>query len=293
MFLVTGAAGSIGRRAVRLLRERDIAVRAFVRLSSRYNELETCGAEIFVGDLRRDRDIRKACRGIRQIVSTHGSGRDVEEVDYRANIELIDAACEAGVEHFTFISVLGADRGYEDAPVFKAKREVEKYLRASGLNHTILQPSGLASSLLPLAKRFEQTGIYVLVGNAQHRTSIVSTDDLAQMAVNSATCAAARNQTFRVGGPDILKRADIPRLFGHLFQKEPFTIDVSLPIFDGLRGGLGLLDAELARDLGTFRTLLADEFFCTAEEIKLLESAYGLQLESVGAFLRRYIEVTN
>ncbi|MHC5831176.1 MAG: NAD(P)H-binding protein, partial [Nostoc sp.] len=40
MFLVTGATGGIGRRVVRLLRQREQSVRAFVRLNSRYSELE-------------------------------------------------------------------------------------------------------------------------------------------------------------------------------------------------------------------------------------------------------------
>lgn len=293
MFLVTGAAGSIGRRIVRLLRDREEAVRAFVRLSSRYDELEARGADIFIGDLRRDRDIRKACRGVRYVISTHGGDRNAQEIDYRANIELIDAACEAGAEHFTFISVLGADRGYEDAPTFKAKREVEKYLRASEIGHTILQPSGLASSLLPLAERFEQTGIYLLIGEAEHRTSIVSTDDLAKIAVASIACEAAKNQTFPVGGPDILKRGDIPRLFSRLFRREPLLVNIPLPIFDSARGVLNLLDSELARDLGTFRALLADEFFCTREQVETVESTFGLQLESVEAFLRRYVDIAD
>ncbi|MBD1941977.1 NAD(P)H-binding protein, partial [Coleofasciculus sp. FACHB-712] len=64
MFLVTGATGGLGRRIVRLLREREMPVRAFVRLTSRYSELEHRGAEIFIGDLQRDKDIEKACQGV-------------------------------------------------------------------------------------------------------------------------------------------------------------------------------------------------------------------------------------
>src|ERR671916_1506784 len=173
MYLVTGATGGIGRRVVRLLRERDLPVRAFVRLSSRYGQLENRGAEIFIGDLQQERDIQKACKGVQYIISTHGSGGDAKALDYRANIELIDQAKENGVQHFVFISVLGADRGYEDAQVFKAKREVEKYLQASGLTYTILRPSGFASNLIPLAERFRQTGVYLLNGDPKNRTSIV------------------------------------------------------------------------------------------------------------------------
>jgi uncharacterized protein YbjT (DUF2867 family) len=293
MFLVTGATGSLGRRIVRLLREREMTVRAFVRLSSRYSELDDRGAEIFIGDLREDRDIAKATRGVRYIISSHGSDGNAPALDYRANIELIDRARENGAEHFVFISVLGCDRGYEDAPTFKAKREVEKYLVASGLNYTILRPSGFANNLLPLAERFRETGIYLLVGDPQHRSSIVSTDDLAQIAADSVTLAAAKNQILPVGGPDILKREDIPRIFARLFQREPIILNPPLLAFDLLRGGIGLIDPQTQRSLGTLRTLLANEFFCTTAEIANLEAIYNLKLESLERFLQRYLGTGN
>ena len=289
MYLVTGATGGVGRRIVRLLRERDLPVRAFVRLTSRYGELENRGAEIFIGDLQQDRDIQKACQGVQYIISTHGSGGDAQALDYRANIELIDRAKENGVQHFVFISVLGADRGYEDAPVFKAKRAVEKYLQASGLNYTILRPAGLASNLIPLAEQFRQTGIYLLNGDPQNRTSIVSTDDLAQIAVDSVPVAGARNQIFPVGGPDVLKREDIPHIFGRIFNQEPIIINPPLFVFDGLRSVVGLLNPQAQKGFGTLRTLLANEFFCTPDEIANLESIYNLKLESLESFLRRYL----
>ncbi|MEG3436663.1 SDR family oxidoreductase [Pannus brasiliensis CCIBt3594] len=289
MFLVTGATGSLGRRIVRLLRQENSAVRAFVRLFSNYRELEESGAEIFIGDLTDDRDIAKAVRGVDYIISAHGSGNDTVALDYRANIELIDRAKENGVKHFVYLSVLGVDRYNEDAPVFKAKREVEKYLIASGLPHTILRPSGFSNNLLPLAERFRETGIYLLVGEESHRSSIVSTDDLARIAAESVRVEKARDQILAIGGPDILTRGDIPRIFGKIFQKEPIIINPPLFVFDGLRTGIGLLNPKLQRSLGTLRTLLANEFFVTREEVTAIESIYHFQLESVESFLRRYL----
>ncbi|MBD2356228.1 SDR family oxidoreductase [Tolypothrix sp. FACHB-123] len=291
MILVTGATGGIGRRVVRLLRQQEKPVRAFVRLSSRYSELEHRGAEIFIGDLQREKDIQQACQGVEYIISTHGSGGDALSLDYRANIELIDQAKANGVKHFVFISVLGAERGYEDAPVFKAKRAVEKYLQASGVNYTILRPAGLASNLLTLAERFRETGWYLLIGDPKNRTSIVSTDDLAKIVVDSLTVEGAKNQTLAVGGPEILWRGDIPQIFGRIFNKEPIVINPPLFAVDGLRGALGLFNSQTQQALGTYRTLLANEFFCTKEEISNLERIFDFKLETLENFVRRYLAV--
>ncbi len=295
MFLVTGATGDLGRRIVRLLRERQTSVRSFVRLNARYAELESRGSEIFIGDLRRERDLHKACQGIQYVISAHGSGEtsngDAETLDYQANIELIDQAKAAGVQHFVFISVLGVDRGYEDAPVFKAKREVEKYLQASGLHHTILRPSGFASNLLPLAEQFRQTGVYVLIGDPLSRTSVVSTDDLARLAIEAVSVEGARNQIFSVGGPEMLKREDIPQIFSRIFSREPFLLNPPLLAVDGLRSAIGLFNPKLRSSLGTLRTLLANEFFTTTAETEHLESTFNIKLETLETFLRRYLGV--
>jgi uncharacterized protein YbjT (DUF2867 family) len=291
MFLVTGATGTLGRRIVREIRQQEKPVRTFVRLASRYSELENRGAEIFIGDLKRDKDIEKACQGVKCVISTHGTGGDVQAIHYRANIELIDSAKAAGVEHFVFISVLGVDRGYEDSTVFKAKREVEKYLQNSGLNYTILRPAGFASSLLPLAERFRETGLYLLIGDSKNRTSVVSTDDLAKIAIDSPTVEGARNQILPVGGPDVLTRDNIAHIFGRLFDREPVVINPPLVVFDGLRNALGLLNPQAQKDLGTLRVLLGNEFFCTPEEVQKLESIYDMRMESLESFLRRNLSL--
>ncbi len=293
MFLVTGATGGLGHRIVQSLRRDDQPVRAFVRLTSHYTPLEQHGAEICIGDLLQLRDIERAMQGVEYVISAHGSndsnGGSAQDLDYRANIDLIDQAKAAGVKHFVFISVLGADRGYEDAPVFKAKRAVEKYLQDSDLNYTILRPSGFASNLLPLAERFRRTGLYLLIGDAKSRTSIVSTDDLATIVAQSVRKEGAFNQIFAVGGPEILTRDDIPRIFGRVFNREPIVINVPLMVLDGARSLVGMFDASTQKALGTFRTLLANEFYCTPAEIERLETVFDIKMESLEQFIRRYL----
>ncbi|CAN5719650.1 hypothetical protein BH23GEM10_BH23GEM10_08170 [soil metagenome] len=78
------------------------------------------------------------------ITTANSAARDgadtTDTVDRRGNRALIDAAAEAGVEHFIFVSALGAA---EDSPIdfFRAKGESEAQLKRSGMTYTVLQPN--------------------------------------------------------------------------------------------------------------------------------------------------------
>ena len=69
--LVTGAAGnvgSVGRDVVKLLRERDVPVRALVhRLDERSQVLSKMGAELVVADLTNGADVVRALCGCKRM----------------------------------------------------------------------------------------------------------------------------------------------------------------------------------------------------------------------------------
>jgi hypothetical protein len=58
-----------------------------------------------------------------------------------------------------------------------------------------------------------------------------------------------------------------------------------------LRSLVGFFNPEARRALGTFRTLLANEFYCTPAEVQRLEEIYAMRLETLETFIRRYISV--
>ena len=94
-----------------------------------------------------------------------------------------------------------------------------------------------------------------------------------------------------VGGPEVLQREDIPKIFSRIFGREPIILNLPLLAVDGLRSVIGVFNPKAKEGLGTLRVLLANEFFCSPAEIETLESIYGMKMETLDTFLRRYLGV--
>jgi uncharacterized protein YbjT (DUF2867 family) len=94
--LVTGAAGQvggIGGGVVRILLERQVPVRAFVRRDDeRADALRRAGAEIFVGDLTRTEDLARAVDSCRRIYF----GMSVSSTYLEATVSMAAVARDKG-----------------------------------------------------------------------------------------------------------------------------------------------------------------------------------------------------
>lgn len=154
--LVTGASGFIGGRVVeRLALERMDSVRALIRNWSRAARIAKFPIEIVTGDIMSATDAATAVEGVTQVVHcAYGGSR---ESIVEGTRELLEAALQAGVERFVFVStaeVYGSKVSgdiSEEAPTplsgnpyADAKIEAEEVCREyhrRGLSTAIVRPS--------------------------------------------------------------------------------------------------------------------------------------------------------
>jgi len=143
--LLVGGTGTLGGAVALRLLSAGRPVRVLTRAPERAAALRERGAEIVTGDLLDVQSLQHACRGVTHVITTAnafiGSGRNsVRTVDEQGNRRLIDAATSEGVRRFVFTSALLGE-AYQAIDYFAAKRQIEAYLRASGLPFTILRPT--------------------------------------------------------------------------------------------------------------------------------------------------------
>lgn len=142
LILVTGATGKQGGAvARRLLGSEKWQVRALTRDTSKpaAEALRNLGAEVVQGDLDDEQSLARAVAGTYGVFSV----QNFWETGYRREVEqgkkLADAAKAAGVKHFIYSSVGGAERN-TGIQHFNSKWEIEEYVRARELPWTIFRP---------------------------------------------------------------------------------------------------------------------------------------------------------
>ncbi|MFG1753324.1 NmrA/HSCARG family protein [Streptosporangium sandarakinum] len=138
--LVTGATGRQGGATAARLLAAGRPVRALVRDpdSPAARTLRAQGAELHTGNLDDPGSLAAAAAGVHGIFAVTPDDDDVER-EIRRGRDLADVAAAAGVSHFVFASVGGADRG-TGIPYWESKWQIEQHIRALGLPATILRP---------------------------------------------------------------------------------------------------------------------------------------------------------
>ncbi|MEQ4206288.1 NmrA/HSCARG family protein [Actinopolymorpha sp. B9G3] len=141
--LVTGATGQQGGATARRMLADGWPVRALVRdpSSPAAEALVRAGAKLVRGDMDDRASLDAAVKGAYGVFSVQPAGGAPEliEAEVRLGCNVADAAHAAGVRHFVYSSVGGADR---DSGIshWETKWLIEQHIRKLGLPATILRP---------------------------------------------------------------------------------------------------------------------------------------------------------
>ena len=163
--LVAGATGYLGRFIVAELHRRGYQVRALVRDLGRaeapgiYGSPSLTGlvADWRIGDVTNPHVTADLAHGVAGIISALGVTRqkaDPWDIDYRANLAILDSARRHGVNNFCYVHALGAE--HCPARITRAKTAFVRELQASQVTAQVISPTGYFSDMaqvLDMARR--------------------------------------------------------------------------------------------------------------------------------------------
>jgi uncharacterized protein YbjT (DUF2867 family) len=289
MILIVGASGRLGSVVAERLLVQGKAVRAMTRNPLNLAHLKQQGAEIVRGDLRNPTSLVNACRGVEQVVAaahalTGKGDNNPHTVDEVGNRQLIDAAREAGVKHFIFVSVQGASSA-SPLEFFRIKYRTEEYLRESSLSFTILRPSAFMDLWAQLVGQpIVEQGKTTIFGRGTNLINFVAVEDVARFVCIALGDSRARNRVIEVGGPENLALNQVAEVFERTSGRQAKKRHIPLPMMRVMAILMQPINPALSRQIR------AGIYMDTANlryDMTETASAFGIQLIPLEEIARR------
>lgn len=222
MNLVVGSTGLLGAAITRRLLERQLPVRALVRGDVHSDSR----IESVRGDLKDRPSLDRACAGVTTVITTANSAQrggddNVESVDMNGNLSLIEAARNAGVRNFIFVSAAAVSAD-SPVPLFAAKARTEQALRDSGMTWTVIAPHVFMDVWFPaiIGSALAAGRPVSLVNGGTKRHSFVAVDDVAAFTAAAVGNPTASNRRLLIGGPEGLSWSEVVERCGRLIGRK-------------------------------------------------------------------------
>ncbi|HEX6083213.1 MAG TPA: NAD(P)H-binding protein [Thermoanaerobaculia bacterium] len=231
--LVTGGTGVIGEGVIPELITRGHSVRLLSR-HAKDDAKQWPDVEPFEGNVADTSSLHGAADGCDAVVHIAGIvAEDPPKVTFQAvNVEgtrnILDEAKRANVQHFVFVSSLGADVG--ESPYHQSKKAAEEIVAQSELQWTIVRPGnvyGPGDEVLSLILKMVRTlpAIPVIDGGDQEFQPIWH-EDLAKMLAAVVERNDLAKQTLEAAGPEITTMKDVVARFSEITGRSPVNVPV-------------------------------------------------------------------
>lgn len=221
--LVSGAAGFVGSNTVRRLVETGKPVRAMVRNEDKARKRLADIAdeiEIVQGDVSDREGLKSLMQGVTAVVhlvaiALEKGGQTYEKINYEGTVNMVDAAQEAGVDQFIYMSQNGADSSMPYR-FLKSKGLGQDYVEQHARHWSVIRPSAIFGPedefFNSIARLVKLTPIvYPLIGCGMAKFQPVSVKDVAESIVRILDDKTSRGRKFDIGGPEVLTLGEIER----------------------------------------------------------------------------------
>ena len=227
LVLVTGATGFLGRRVVPELLAHRHEVRCLVHTPGRERIFPPRSVDVHYGSVLDPNAVAAAFYDVEAVVHLVGAirqqrGRTYDRINRQGVVNVLAAAKDAGVKHFIYVSVIGANSN-PSYPYLYSKWRGEQAVVNSGLPYTILQPSVLFGPgdefLNALAGLVRVFPLVPVVGSGRNRLQPAAAEDVARCIAYTVGRESLQSRTIELGGPHQLAYNEIVAIVARTMGK--------------------------------------------------------------------------
>jgi len=291
--LLVGATGHLGGKVLRALLNRGKTVRALVRPGTDPKSLQELGVETVIGDMLDAASLRPALHGVNYVVTTasgHTRHRksDTTLVDTQGNRNLVDAAAEARVGRFVFLSVLNCHQAPQ-VPHFWHKKLAEDYLEQKHLPFISLRPGIFIDQAQDNWARGIQRGTLQAFGDPNVRYTLVLAEDVARYVAEAVDLPNAIGSRIDIGCDRPVSPAEVAQMLSVVLKKPVRVRSVSAALARTVSGIFGLFSPGIRDMVRMFGYIQTGQYVAdTSAQARL----FG-QVPTVENALKRWTEGAN
>ena len=274
---VAGATGYLGKFVTRELKKRGHWVRALARnpkkLSQRGKFLEPAVDQfiddVFTGEVTKPETLSGVCEGIDVVFSSVGitrqkDGLSFKDVDYQGNKNILNEALKSGVKKIIFVSVFGGEQ-LRHLAIAEARESFVDELKASGIDYTIMRPTGYFSDMSEILQMALKGRVYA-IGKSENRMNPIHGADLASACADAIDTSETE---FPLGGPEAYNQQELAEIAFRAAGKPVKVTTVPLGL---MKAAIGIIRIFSKHNADLF------DFFVTASQSEADAPKYGTHL---------------
>jgi len=264
--IVAGATGYLGRFIASELTEQAYPSRLIVRNTTKAG-FDSNKLDVIEANVTDVSSLTGCCDDIDVVISTVGitkqkDGLTYMDVDYNANLNILNEARKSGVKKFIYVSALNADK-LTHLKMCNAKEKFVEELQNSGMDHCIIRPNGFFSDMSEFLKMAKK-GTVNLFGDGNFKMNPIHGADLAKVCVGAIV---SEEKEIEVGGPEVLTHNEIAEMAFNVLNKKPKIKYMPEWMRKAILG--------LTRTFTSSKTYGPMEFFFTVLAMDMIAPKYG------------------
>ncbi|MDH3511821.1 MAG: SDR family oxidoreductase [Gammaproteobacteria bacterium] len=232
MILLTGATGKTGGETAKQLVEKGASLRALVRDEAKAADLKAAGVELVVGDMSDADSVKQALDGAEKAFMLMPNGKQ----QLANEKQFTELAVAAGVKHLVKMSSMEAVADAE-TPIPQAHWASEEYIRASGLDWTMVKPNFFMQNLLASAGSIkEQRKFFLPMGDGT--TGMADVRDIGAFCAEVLTGEGHARQSYEITGPEVLSFYDVADRFSEVLGEKVEYVPMPMEQFRERMSGI-------------------------------------------------------